>query len=790
MSYLATKRRRDFRRQRWQFFAVILTVTLGVMMFAASYDAYRNLETSYTGTYDRLAFADVTVTGADPGAAAAIAANDGVATVEERTQIDPPLRVGNEVFIGRVVTMPSDAQPALNRVDVVEGAYLSSAQPDGVLVETHMAEAFDLAVGDVVEIFAGTGWVPTHVVGVAVSPEYLWPARSAQDVFPLPGTFGVVFASQSAVEAAVPGLATNQILAGYGENADVADVDAAVTAAAGEASVVTQADQPSNKALGLDLQGFEQLSVAFPALFLLAAGMAAFILLTRLVYSQRPQIGTMMANGMSAATVRRHYLSYGLILGGIGAVIGVVLGLAAGWGITGSYTAELGIPDTIRQLRWITPVIGLVFGVVTGAVAGLAPAAAASRLAPAEAMRGDAPPATGRISVFERLIPPLSRLPNRWLMVIRGVGRDWKRSLSTVIGVTLALTLILASWGMIDTVDILLDRQFQEVDLADATALLTVVVDEEQVAAIGAVDGVAAAEPVVTVPAAVSSGAGSYATQLQGYMADTRVHGFRTQGGTLPADGILAGVALADEIGVKVGDPVTVSFSTLGTSFQTTLQGFVDEPMGTMVYMERNALISALAGAEPAVTEAELADPTITTVVARFDGAADHQAAIDRIAGLDTVVSVVDNRALQNLIDDFMGFFYIFVGVMLLFGGAMAFALIFNTISVNVAERSTEYATLRANGLSSRSIGALITGENVLLTTIGIVPGLIVGYLAARWFMSSYTSDILQFDLEMRPTTLVLAALAMIVVALLSVIPGIRTVNRLDIASVVRERAL
>ena len=53
------------RRQRWQFLAVLVTIVLGVMLFAASYDAYRNLEASYTDTYDRLAFADMTVTGAD-----------------------------------------------------------------------------------------------------------------------------------------------------------------------------------------------------------------------------------------------------------------------------------------------------------------------------------------------------------------------------------------------------------------------------------------------------------------------------------------------------------------------------------------------------------------------------------------------------------------------------------------------------------------------------------------------------------------------------------------------------
>jgi putative ABC transport system permease protein len=120
----------------------------------------------------------------------------------------------------------------------------------------------------------------------------------------------------------------------------------------------------------------------------------------------------------------------------------------------------------------------------------------------------------------------------------------------------------------------------------------------------------------------------------------------------------------------------------------------------------------------------------------------------------------------------------------------MAFALIFNTISVNIAERSSEYATMRANGLSQRRIAMLITGENLLLTLMGIVPGLVIGYLAAAALMASYTSDMLQFGLELRPSTFVFAALAMIAVTLLSMIPGIRSVGRLDIAEVVRERSI
>ena len=793
MSYLATKRSRDFRRSRWQFIAVFITIALGVVMFGASYDSYRNLNVSYNGTYDRLHFADMTVTGADPGFADTAAAVPGVAVAEERAQADIPFSIDDTVLIGRIVTMPSDGQPEVNQVDVTDGSYLSPSDPTGVLIETHLAEQFDLGVGDTFEIATGAGWTTVTVRGIAVSPEYLWPARSRQEFFSLPGTFGVAFVSADAVAAAAPEATANQVVMRYDEGADRVTVDAAVTDAANAAhaaDIMTQADQPSNAGLDLDLKGFEQMAIAFPILFLIAAGMAAFILLTRIVYTQRSQIGTLRASGMSRSKLTWHYLSYGLILGTAGAIVGTILGIAAGWGITGMYTQSLGIPDTIRELRWSTAVVGILFGVVTGALAALAPALAVFHASPAEAMRGEVPTTGGGHSLVETVIPPLRRLPVRWLMVLRGVGRNKLRSLSTMLGVVLALTLVLSAWGMIDTVRTLLDRQFNEIDLSDATALADRPVDDDLVAVIAGVDGVAVAEPVITLPATAKFSGDSYGTQLQAYVKDTRVRGFLTDDGALPSDGILAGVSLKDEIGVDVGDTITITFGTLETSITGPIRGFVTEPMGTVLYMERDTLLAALAAADPAVPETTLGNPTVTTVATAFVDGVDRDAVMERIHDVDGVISVVDSREVYDLVQQFMGLFYAFIGIMIVFGGAMAFALIFNTISVNVAERSTEYATMRANGLSNRRVAALITGENVLLVSLGIIPGLIVGYLAAAWMMSTYSSDMIKFNLEMRPWTLVLAAIAMIIVALLSVIPGIRTVRRLNIVEVVRERAI
>lgn len=794
---LRRKARRDIGRQKWQFAAVILTIVLGVMLFAASYDSFRNLTASYQQTYTKLAFADLTISGGDQSTISADASStSGVAEVQTRVQADIPFEVDKtSKLIGRVVGLPADDQPSVNKVQVLEGSYLDPSKPDGVLVETHMAANFDLQPGDEIQILLDSGPTMVTMLGEVASAEYLFPAKSRQDLFTTPDDFGVLFVPEALAASAPASAQVPQTLVLYESGVDAAALDKQVGDAATEAGatdVMTQEDQPSNAALSEDLQGFSQLSLMFPALFLTGAGMATFIILNRIVHSQRAQIGTLVANGLGRRQILRHYMSYGLVMGLAGAVIGVVIGVPLGGLITSSYTSALSIPDTVTQLYWITPVVGLVFGVVMGVLAALAPARAAVKIPAAEAMRGGVPPTTGKASLVERVIPPLARLAIRWRMSIRGIGRARKRSLSTVLGVVLAIILVLASWGMLDTMQLTIERQYDDIQHDDAQVFLAELVTADSLQQVEAVDGVAEAESVVTVQASLASGDETYATSLQGFDADTKMHSFLTSSGseiTLPGSGVVVGSAVKGLLDVDKGDTITLTFPSLGTSFDQEIADFVDEPIGTFAYMDQTALTDALGAASPAVGEAAIESPAVSSAMVIYDSGADPDTVKAALTSADFVFAVVSTNAIQDLIDQMLALFYAFVGLMLLFGGIMAFALIFNTISVNIAERAGELANMRANGLSAGQVNELMTVENLILTLIGIPIGLVAGYWVAAGFMSSFSSDLFQFDLMMRTSTYVLIALAILAVALISQWPGLRAVRRLDIATVVRERS-
>ncbi|HEY6014238.1 MAG TPA: FtsX-like permease family protein [Candidatus Limnocylindrales bacterium] len=783
---------RDLAGRRAQFAAIGVTIVLGVALFGASYDAFQNLTASYQRLYDELDFADLTVAGGPTEAIAArLAAEPGVDAVATRTVADVPIDVAGHRFVGRVIGLPADGEPAVDRVRVLRGRGIDPSQPDGVLIEQHMAATFHLEPGGQIKVLGATGWRQATVLGVVASPEYLWPARSRQEVLVPFDEFGVVFGLEPFASSSAGSTHTEALVrVAAGAPAGTVDRLADLAIGAGASSTMTRTEQPSDATLQEDVNGFGELSLAFPLLFLGAGALAMSVLLGRMVATHRAQIGVLRATGFGRRTILGHYLGFGLLIGLAGSIPGAILGGLAAALITELYTSVLSIPTSVVDVRPATLAIGLLIGPVAGGLAAVGPARRAASISPAEAMRGAAPVGRGTISLGERLLPPLRRLPIRWRLALRGLGRNRRRSLSTVLGIALATSLIFVSWAMIDTMQVLLDRQFVTIQREDATVVLGQPAPASTVAEAVRVDGLAASEPELDEAATLVGGSNRYATTLVGLAPATTMRDLTDAAGhplALTDGDLILGAALQAKLGLRVGDPVTVEIAASGAqaagAATATLRvgGFVDEPFGSYAYGNL-ATVARAAGLSPA-------DPPVAMALVRYEPGVDRHLVRDRLAALPGVAAVVDSRALYDTAQSFMGLFYVFVGVMLVLGGIMAFALIFNTLSANVMERAVELTALRTLGMTSATIGRLVTAENLLLTVVALIPGLLVAYLLAAEFMASFSSDLFQFDLAVRPTTFLGTSAAIVVVALLSQWPSLRAVSRLDLARVVRERA-
>ncbi len=782
MSLLARKLIRDGRRQPWQLGAVALTLGLGVAVFGAAYDAYRNLTVSYSEVYDRLQFADITLTGGDTEQLVAeLEAIDGVAAVMRRDQRDVPFRVqpgaaasdgAQRTLLGRVVAQPPRA--TVDQLFIEEGNGPRKGDT-GVTVERHMADHFDLAVGDTVDVLGADGWEPLTVTGVAVSPEYLWPARDRQDVLSSPDDFGVLFATPGLLERLAGRDVEHQTLVRYASDANVDEVEAQVRRAAADAGagdVMTQRDQPSNAALHEDVRAFGEMAVLFPLLFLVAGSLAAYVLLGRLVRAQRAQLGMLAANGYPKGRILRHYLAFGAAVGLVGAAVGALGGIGLAHLLTSTYTSSLSIPLAVTRFRPLTPLIGLFVGTLAGTVAAAGPARAAVQVPPAEAMRGIAPVGVSTARLLERL-PALRGLPVRLRMVIRNALRSPRRSLSTGLGVILAAVLVLSSLALLDTFEVVLDEQFHHIQREDAQLYLDSTTSGA-VATASDVKGVAAAEASLGAPVVLTADGHRYQTMLEGFETETRMHQFPDG---IPASGVLLGRALRDLLDVDVGDEVLVAAAAGAERVPVEVAGFVDEPIGSLAYASLDQTRQLVgSGATP-------------SVLVRYRDGADRDAVQRRLAAVPGVVATRDTRGSEEAVTNMLGFFYAIVAVMLLFGAILAFVVLFNTLSVNLAERTVELGTLRAAGARASALARLVTGENALLVIAAIPLGLLAGWAVASGMMRSFNSDLWNFSVRIRASTPLLVAAALVVTTLITYLPARRHLGRLAVARIVRERA-
>jgi putative ABC transport system permease protein len=509
-----------------------------------------------------------------------------------------------------------------------------------------------------------------------------------------------------------------------------------------------------------------------PTLILLVAAGSVYVMLGRQVRAQRRQIGLMKAVGYDNRTVVGHYLVLALIIGVLGSVLGVAVGVPLEYAITSAYADELGIPLVQTHFYVDLAAMGVLLSLVVVTLAGLGPARGSARLAPALAMRLDPAVALtpGRISFVERWV----RLPI-WLRIpLRNIFRVRRRSLSTGLGLVFAFVLVLMSWGMLDSMQYMLQHQFQDVERWDLLATFADPQEPSTMQQIQNWQGVKVVQPLLQLPASLQARDQQDDVLLTAFDPSQSLYVLYLGGGTTPAEAlaqnrIVLTTALADQLNLTVGDKVTVA-TLLGTR-EFTLGGTTEQLMTAAAYISL-AQAQQWAGASQATFNGVylVVDPTQAKTIT------------GELYNLQGVTGVQLKSGIQNDWQSLMGLFYTFMGVMLAFAVAMSFALLFNAMTVNVHERERELATMRAVGTGRGMITRLMSAENIMLWLLALIPGLLLGYWVALQMGSAFQSDLFTFKIVIAPTSYVVTALGILLTMLLAAFPAIRRVNHLNLA--------
>lgn len=775
--------RRDLRASLAQTIALVVIVALGVAGLTTLIGAYRDLGTSYNRTYDDLNFADVTFSldSAPAGVLDDVRAMEGVAAATGRLVIDTGLEVSgagdeqqNRIRL-RLIGIPAKARPSVNDVLMLEGEYLDPAQPGSLLIESHFADYYERSVGDTVTPLINGERVEFNVAGVAASPEYLVLSSGRDDAIPSPRTFAVMFIGLAELQKLTgSGDTLNDIAVTFSTDADSETVTAALQDQLkpyGLKETIPRESQPSFAALKLDLDGYRELAYTMPTIILLVAAASLYIMLSRQVRSQQGQIGLMKALGYGRRAIVLRYLMQAVVIGVLGSIVGLLVGVPLTEAITSAYAKELGIPLVETNLYPDLMLVAVIISITVAVAAGIGPALTSARLQPAAAMRQDptAGLVQGKLTLLERAIslPFWLRLP------LRNLFRARRRSITTGIGVIFAFILILMTWGLFDSMRYMIDNNFNQVERWDVAAYFDQPQQPSDLDDVKKIQGVEQAVPLIQIPGTVSNNGESRDIFLTALPPDQDLHHLELDNDADPAealagDGMVLHQRIADTLGLSTGDPVTLE-TYLG-SVDLIVTATVNELFPAAAYASLDEISSSVG--LPGVYNGLFlsVDPSRGQEVS---------AELYRIPGVNNVQLKSEMREDWQ---ELMGLFYTFMGVMLAFALVMAFALLFNSMTVNVLERRREFATMRSVGAGRKRIAMLVSMESFFLWLVTLIPGLLLGWLAAKQLGTAFNSDVFTFTIIVSPAGFAGAAVGILITMLLAALPAIRRINRLNLA--------
>jgi putative ABC transport system permease protein len=786
VSALDRKLLRDIWEMKGQALAIAAVIAAGVTMFVTYLSNFDSLRRTRGEYYERARFADVfaSVKRAPASLESRIAAIPGVEAVATRVVAEVTLDVPGlaEPATGRLISLPDRGRPLLNDVYLRRGRWVDPARPDEVLASETFCEANRLNPGDRVAAIINGRRRGLTIVGVALSPEYVYAIRPGE-MIPDARRFGVFWMSRAPLAAAFDmegGFNDVSVALARGVSAPaVIDPLDRLLDAYGGLGAIPQSLQPSAWTLENELTQLQTFGFITPAIFL---GVAAFILnvaLARALSLQRQQIAALKALGYSNGELAWHYIKWALVIAAVGAVTGVTVGVWLGDAMIALYNRYFRFPMLDYRLSVDVAAASIAGSLVVAALGAQSAVRRAVRVPPAEAMRPEQPARYG-VSVLER---PWQRwrptIATR--MILRNVERQPVRSLTSIIGIAFAVAVLVVGLSFLDVMDALIDRQFGLAMRQDATLSF---VEPRSAGALFDVEhlpGVMDVEPMRTVAVRLRAGHRSRTLAITGLSEKTdlnRVVDREGRSRPLPASGLVLSKMLGEILGVGPGESLRVEVLE-GTRpvRDVAVSEVVDDNFGLQAYMRIDALHELLQEGRTVTGAAVMLDRSaIGPFYARVK-------AVPAIAGVG-----LRDVMLKNFRDTMAENMNVTITVNVIFASIIAFGVVYNSARVSLSERSRELASLRVLGFTRAEISLILLGELAILTLAALPIGAAVGYLLGQLIMLGFNNELYRLSFVLSPATVAWAFLTVIAAAGVSGLLVRRQLDQLDLVAVLKER--
>lgn len=514
-----------------------------------------------------------------------------------------------------------------------------------------------------------------------------------------------------------------------------------------------------------DCDNIEKLGNVFPIVFFIIATLISLTTMTRMVEEERVQIGTLKALGYNKFQIMSKYIIYSLVASIIGGFLGAIFGLKFfPYVIITMYQMMYDITDIVIEINKYYMFLGI--GLITACIVGATIYTANKELqsTPAEMMRPKSPKPGKRV-LLEKIPFIWSKLSFTQKVTVRNMFRYKKKFLMTVVGICGCTALIVAGFGLKDSISGIMD--FQYVDIYDYDMMIglkSTLTNEEKETLIKDLENKDKIEKcIVTYMFAENVKHDNYKQESQiMVIKDTqtideiiKLKSLKTgEKLELNENEVIITDKLSQLLNVKVGDEIKIENQD-EEEVSVKISGITEHYISHYVYMTDN-LYKKLYG------EDVKTNVLFTKYVELLDE--ESEKALSKELLLNSkIASITLTSYLITTMDETLSAMNFVVYVLIISAGLLAFIVLYNLSNINISERIRELATIKVLGFYDKEVYDYVTREIVLLTIIGIIFGLVFGYILNSFILGTCEIGILRFRKTVLPQSYIIASVITII---------------------------
>lgn len=774
---------RSLIRNKGSYIACILVLALGISVFIAMLSIFAQMKDGIDRYYRENRFGDVfaNVSSMPAGVMKQLAELEGISAVDG--VLTKTVRVlddeSEDIITIKLIGAETDEQQAVNQY-TYQGEELK--YNDDLWLGKAFYHAHNLVGGDTFTLLINGKAETFSVRGIVESPEYIT-VISDTAFLPDDNSYTIGFIRNEALEAftAMKGQVT-EVSFLLEDGYDFDDVQALLEQELeqyGLQTLYARADQTSHFYLSEEFAQITIIGTILPVIFLLVSFIMLYIMLKRLIEQERGQIGTFKAFGYTGAELLAGYLLYGLTVGFLSFILGLVISYPLGAQLYATYQQLYSLPEPDYMLSGRACAAGLGLFVVVSTISALMGADSVLKIRPAEAMRAKAP----RLKHSGiRLHGRLSKLlfTQSGIMAIRSILRNRTRSALIVLSIISAFTIINVIYALGIACTDTIVRQPRLTELYDVKASFEQPISRNEVLSeVRRIRGVQDADSVLTVPVQLVHQNVNEDAAIHGSSDSSAFYRILDVNGRYhepPANGILLNRTLAEKLGVRVNDMIEIKSPYLKEDVQLTVVNIIEETLGAGCYMEINSLSSLF-----------YPEPMVTQVLIRGD-TAQVQAIRREMTGFPNVLTVLTQERQEEVHRKMLSSLVAMVYAFIIMSFFMGFGAIYNVSRISLAERQRELATMRIIGYRIDETAAINSFEQWLMLMIGVLLGFGPAYLLKDYMASLFSNDLYMLHVELTLTSTAIAVGSCVLAVILANLAARNEIKQYHLAEVLRER--